>query len=122
MHIAALLSAVLIPAQTILQLTAIENIARGTADQGYWVCNLNQISDESQFENIIQVTDSIPWVRCASGNVFIIFHMIQLMNDGDESFNLELIMMMMMTVLTVLHYLLDISITSLAIYHNILPS
>ena len=46
------------------------NIARGTTDPGYWVCNLNQISDWSQFENIIQVTDSIPWVRCASGNVF----------------------------------------------------
>ena len=48
------------------------NIARGTTDPGYWVCNLNQISDWSQFENIIQVTDSIPWVRCASGNVFLI--------------------------------------------------
>ena len=46
-----------------------QNIARGTTDPGYWVYNLNQISDWSQFENIIQVTDSIPWVRCASGNV-----------------------------------------------------
>ena len=46
-----------------------KNIARGTTDPGYWVCNLNQISDGSQFENIIQVTYSIPWVRCTSGNV-----------------------------------------------------
>ena len=81
------------------------NIARGTTDPGYWVYNLNHVSDWNWFEiilaekvyssygsvvplaiffssfctlnyfkfisvrNLIQVIDSIPWVRCASGNV-----------------------------------------------------
>ena len=42
--------------------------------KGYWVYNLNHVSDWNQFEIILaekdQVTDSIPWVRCASGNVY----------------------------------------------------
>ena len=45
-----------------------KNIARGTTDPGYWVCNLNQIYDWSQFENICQLNTL---VRCASGNVLM---------------------------------------------------
>ena len=50
------------------------NIARGTTDPGYWVYGLNHFSDWNQFElfpikKIIQVLNSMPWVRCASGNV-----------------------------------------------------
>ena len=31
----------------------IKNIARGTTDPGYWVYNLNHVSDLNQFENIL---------------------------------------------------------------------
>ena len=41
------------------------NIARGTTDPGYWVYNLNSISDEKVYSSL----NSMPWVRCASGNV-----------------------------------------------------
>ena len=33
------------------------NIARGTTDPGYWVYNLNHISDLNQFENILAEKD-----------------------------------------------------------------
>ena len=48
----------------------VENIARGTTDPGYWVRDLNNVFKLTSVRNLIQVTDSIPWVRCASGNVF----------------------------------------------------
>ena len=57
----------------------VENIARGTTDPGHWVYDLNNLSDWNQSEiilasEIIQVSDSIPWVLCASGNLsFSIF-------------------------------------------------
>ena len=51
------------------------NIARGTTDPGYWVYNLIMFLTKIYLKSfwlkkIIQVTNSIPWVRCASGNVF----------------------------------------------------
>ena len=51
-----------------------KNIVRGTMDPGYWVYILNYLFDWIEFvfilaSEIIQVSDSIPWVRCASGNV-----------------------------------------------------
>ena len=53
-----------------------KNIARGTTDPGYWVRNLNDLFSQYDFKlisvrNMIQAIDSIPWVRCASGNVFV---------------------------------------------------
>ena len=56
------------------QTPPIANIARGTTDPGYWVQNLNKLFQPKLFQinivrNMIQVIDSIPWVRCASGNV-----------------------------------------------------
>ena len=55
------------------------NIARGTTDPGNWVHNLKKTFFSLNYfksisvRNMIQVIDSIPWVRCASGNVFLIF-------------------------------------------------
>ena len=51
------------------------NIARGTTHPEFWVYNLNYLFDWTRFvfisaAEIIQVIDSILWVRCASGNVF----------------------------------------------------
>ena len=57
--------------------TAKKNIARGTKDPGYRVWNFSYLWNLNEYkfnsvENIIQVIDSIPWVRCTSGNVLII--------------------------------------------------
>ena len=51
------------------------NIARGTTDPGYQVYNLIYLFDGTKFvfilaAEIIQVSDSIPWVRRDSGDVF----------------------------------------------------
>ena len=53
----------------------IPNIARGTTDPGYRVYNLNYLFDWIEFvfiqaAEMTQVLNSIPWVRCASGNVW----------------------------------------------------
>ena len=58
-------------AHTVSKWTIRKNIARGTTDPGYWVRDLNNVFNLTSVRNLIQVTDSIPWVRCASGNVYI---------------------------------------------------
>ena len=50
------------------------SIGRGTTDPGYWVYNLNYPFEGIRFVfvlEIIQVSDSIPWVCCASGHIFL---------------------------------------------------
>ena len=54
-----------------------KNIARGITDPGYRVYNLNSLFDCIEYAFIqaaemTQVLNSIPWVRCASGNVFCV--------------------------------------------------
>ena len=54
------------------------NIARGTTNPRYWVYNFNFFLDRIEFvsnlaADITQASDSIPWVRCASGNVSSMF-------------------------------------------------
>ena len=55
----------------------VKHIARGTTDPEYWIFDLNYLFYQIEFvivsilaAEITQVLDSIPWVRCASGNVF----------------------------------------------------
>ena len=59
-------------------MSKLSNIARGTTDPGYWVYNLNDLFNWIEFAfNLAaystQVSDSIPWVRCACGS-FLIFN------------------------------------------------